>query len=193
MMKVKILRLLECKLNDNRKFMFFCLLLLTFHLSLFALSANAQTDEPADAEPPPIKNFTTEEKNQLDAVTDAKPRTELALKLMETRLKKAEDLYAQESYAEMFVELGGFQALIDNTLNFLNRSDNGSRKVFSNYKKLEMSLRGYLNRLEIMRRELPIKYEFYVRGLEKVVRDARTKAVEPLFSDTIVTDTDKTN
>lgn len=172
-------------LSGSRKFIFFGLLLCSFQFSVFTSSAFAQ-DEPKDAEPPPLKMISKEEKKALEGETEIKNRTNLALMLMEGRLKKAEDLNSKGAYEEMFGELGGFHALIDYTLNFLNRNDNGSKAIINNFKKLELSLRAYISRLEIIRRELPTKYEFYVRGLVKTVRDARTKAVEPLFSDTVV-------
>jgi hypothetical protein len=173
-------------LVGNLKSIFFFLTLFTFHFSLFTFCAFAQTDEPKDAEPPPLKMISKDEKKALEGETDIKNRTNLAILLIESRLKKAEDLNSKQSYEEMFSELGGFHALIDYTLNFLNRNDNGSKAIINNFKRLELSLRAYISRLEIIRRELPTKYEFYVRGLVKTVRDARTRAVEPLFSNTVV-------
>ena len=167
----------------------FSFLLFTFYFLLCAVSAFAQPEEPRDSEPPPLKMISKSEKTRLEAVTEVKERTTLAIALMEVRLKSAEDLNAKESYTEMFTELGGFHGLIDHTLNFLNRNDNGSRKVLNNFKKFEISLRGFLARIENIRRELPLKYEFYVRGLVKQVRDARTRAVEPLFDNTAVPNT----
>ncbi|HEY0427044.1 MAG TPA: hypothetical protein VGC76_04480 [Pyrinomonadaceae bacterium] len=185
---IKVRNFSQCKyfLSGNRKFIFFGLLLFIFQLSVFSFSVYAQTEEPKDAEPPPLKMISKDEKARLQAETDLKARTDLSLALMEARLKKAEEFSSQEAYSEMFTELGGFHALIDDTLSFLNRNDNGSRKVLNNFKKIEISLRSFISRLEIIRRELPAKFEFYVRGLVKIVRDARTRAVEPLFSDTVV-------
>jgi hypothetical protein len=109
---------------------------------------------------------------------------------MEIRLKKAEDLNSQQRFSEMFDELGAFHALVDRSLEFLNRNDSGEGKVLNNFKRLEMSLRAFLPRLEIIRRDLPEKYEFYVRELGKSIRKARGKAIDPLFSETDVKDND---
>ena len=105
---------------------------------------------------------------------------------MEARLVKAEQFGAREQYREMFDELGGFHALVDDTLEFLNSSNNDSGKVLNNFKRIELSLRKYITRLELIRRDLPIRYELYVRRLVRYIRDARTKAVEPLFDDTVL-------
>ena len=163
-------------------------LLLTANCSL--LTVHAQEDEQKDTAPPPLKIASKEETRQLNAETDIKKRTKLALDLIEIRLKKAETLNSQEQYSEMFDELGGFHALIDKALDFLDRNDNGGGKVLNNFKRMELSLRAFLPRLELIRRELPAKYEFYVRDLAKSVRRARSKAIEPLFGDTVVKDND---
>jgi len=183
---IKAKNILGRNLIGNLKSILIALAFFTFHFSLFTFCAFAQTDEPKDAAAPPLKMMSKSEKNQLEAETEVKKRTTIALTLMDARLKKAEEFNTKESYEEMFDELGGFHALIDYTLNFLNRNDNGSKSILNNFKKVELSLRSYLSRLEIIRRELPLKYEFYVRGLVKVVRDARTKAVEPLFGNMAV-------
>ena len=49
-----------------------------------------------------------------------------------------------------------------------------------------MTLRGFAPRLGLLRREIPAEYDYYVRVLIKYLRDARSKAIEPLFGDTVV-------
>lgn len=155
--------------------------------SCLLLTVQAQPDEPLnETAPPPLKILSKAEKTQLEAVTDIKQRTKLALELMEARLLTAEGFSAKEQYNEMFNELGNFHALVDNTLDFLGGKDSDSGKVLNNFKRIELSLRKYITRLELIRRDLPIKYEFYVRKLVKHIREARTRAVEPLFGDSVV-------
>lgn len=183
MIKIRNFRFINFKFFSRRKLIFFYFLLSLF---VFCFTDASAQEEPKDSAPPPLKILFKEEKTQLEGEENIKKRTKLALELMEARLKKAEELNSQNSYNAMFTELGGFHALMDNTLNFLNRNDNGGGKVLNNYKRMELSLRSFIARLEVIRRELPLKYEFYVRGLIKKVRDARTKAVEPLFDDSVV-------
>jgi len=156
----------------------YCLLLTVF----------AQTEEPLDEiiAPPPLKVLSKTEKSQIAAVKNIKDHTRLALELMEVRLLNAEGFSTKEQYREMFDELGGFHALVDDTLDFLKRNNNDSSRVLNNFKRIELSLRKYITRLELIRRELPTKYERYVRELTKHIRDARTAAVEPLFNDSVV-------
>lgn len=168
------------------------LLLFAFHFSLllvcFCANAPAQSDEEFElTAPPPLKIYSKAEKSALDGAQDISERTKLALMLMDIRLKQAEDLSAKESYDEMQNELGGFHALVDESLAFLNRRDDGRNgKVLNNFKRLELNLRQFIPRVERIRRDLPARFEPYVRGLIKNLRVARSRAVEPLFSDSVV-------
>ena len=161
-----------------------------FFIFCFCLSAPsfAQQEQQQITAPPPLKTISKEEKAQLKLVPDVKKHTKLALELMDVRLANAKNFNSQEQYVQMFNELGGFHALVDDTLNYLNSHDTDSGKVLSNFKRLEMSLRQFAPQLELIRRDLPLKYESYVRSLIIYVREARTKAVEPLFDNSIVSD-----
>jgi hypothetical protein len=154
---------------------------------LSCAEAMAQEDEiPENAAPPPIKLISKEEKSALNGVTDVKDRTKLTLDLMEARLKKAEELKMSESFGAALNELGTFQALMDDALRFLNRNNTGRGKILDNFRRFEIALRGFTPRIETIRREVPERYEYHVRRLLKTVRDARSKAVEPMFADTVV-------
>lgn len=178
----KIVRFKTADVFRAASFYFFLPLVFCLFVSS-NVSAQVQLE---DIEPPPLKLLSKTERSQLEAVAEVKPRTKLALELMEARLVKAETFGAQEQYREMFDELGGFHALVDDTLNFLSSNNNDSGKILNNFKRIELSLRKYITRLELIRRDLPIRYELYVRRLVRYIRDARTKAVEPLFDDTVV-------
>lgn len=183
----------ECGLKNNffyrKKPLFFYFLLFTFCL-LLAAPSFAQEEDAQMSAPPPLKTVSKEEKAQLKAETDVKKHTKLDLELMNARLTKAESYSSQEQYTPMFNELGGFHALIDDTLDYLSKHDTESGKVLNNFKRLEMSLRQFAPRLELIRRNLPSKYEPYLRNLIIYLRQARTKAVEPMFSKSVVSDGD---
>ncbi len=152
---------------------------------VLSLSAWGQL-ETLDLAPPPIRVLPKDEKEQLDKSKDVGTRTKLALNLMEERLAEAEALNNKQSYDDMFRELGHFHALMDNSLDYLNQNNTGRGKVLDNFKRLEIGLRKFIPRLEAVRRELPLRYEDYVRKLMIRIRDARTKATEPLFGDTVI-------
>jgi len=153
--------------------------------AVLAIGAAAQIDGD-DTAPPPLKFVTKADLAKLEATTDVKKRTQTALDLMSERLKMAETLGTQDQLDEMYKELGGFHGIMDNTLAFLDSSDKSRGKVLNNYKKFEMGLRQFRPRLELIRRDIPVRYEAYVRNLIVYLREARAKAVEPLFSDSVV-------
>ncbi len=159
--------------------------LFTIFLFTFHLSVSAQDDPPTLA-PPPLKIISKHELSRLDAETDLKTRTKLILELMTGRLATAERLRTGDDFDGVFRELGVFHGLMDNGIAYLQRRDTGSGKVLDNFKRIDIALRAFVPRLETLRRDLPQSHEDYVRKLLIYVREARTKATEPLFADTVV-------
>ena len=105
---------------------------------------------------------------------------------MDTRLKSAEKFRADENFTLMYAELGGFHALMDNTLAFLLRSGSNEGKQLNSLKKFEIGLRSYVPRVEIVRRDLPSNFDPYLKTLLKSIDAAREKAMAPFFSDTVI-------
>jgi len=159
--------------------------LLLFLVAAFS-AAFAQGPVEDDLAPPPLRVLSHDEKLKLGAESDVKRRTKIALEFMELRLKQAEAFNAEKNYDQMYVQLGAFHGLMDNMLEFLNKSDKDNNKVLNNFKKFEIGLRGFTSRLEMIRHDLPIRYDHYVKRLVKYIRDARASAIEPLFDDTVV-------
>ena len=160
----------------------FCFSLFTIHCSLFT-AVSAQDDDLA---PPPLKIVTKEDRTKLDSEVDPKAKTKLAVEMLKLRIDAAEKLNAKEDFAGMFRELGHFRGLLDYTLVFLAQQDAKQNKSLDNYKRFELCLRAVAPRLETIRGDLPLRYEDYVRGLLIYIREARRKAIEPLFSDTVL-------
>ena len=167
---------------------FFQVIFILVLLSAFAF-AQPPAEDPVDfdpnAAPPPAKAMTSGERSQLETKQDLKERTKLALALMSSRLSKAEELNAKSEFVEMYNQLGGFHALMDDTLDFLENAPK-REKTLDNLKRFEMTLRTFAPRLGLIRRELPDEYDHYVRSLIRYLRDARSKAIEPLFGDSVV-------
>ena len=155
-----------------------------------AASAQPPTHDGEDefdpnAAPPPVRAMNNSERTQLDSQQGLKERTKLALALMSSRLSKAEELNAKSEFTAMYNELGGFHALMDDTLEFLESAPK-REKTLDNLKRFEMTLRGFAPRLALIRREAPQEYDNYVRVLLRYLRDARSKAIEPLFGNSVV-------
>jgi len=166
----------------------FNLLLILFLQICAADVVSAQENIVKDIVPPPLSIISKGEAEQLNAQNDLKKRTELALGFMENRLLKAEKLSNEKNYKESLDELGGFQAIMQNAVSTIKRSPAGRGKVISNFKRLEITLRSFIPRLELIRRTMPERYAYHVLQLLKAVRKARTDAVEPLFDNSVVTD-----
>jgi hypothetical protein len=158
-------------------------LLFTFYFLLTPVSAQ---DDPTDLAPPPLKLISKTEMAQLEAESEIKPRTKLTLDLMDARLVTAERLNVGGDYDGVFRELGAFHGLMDNCILYLQQHDKGRGKVLDNFKRIELRLRAFMPRLEAIRRDLPLRYEEYVRKLTRYVRDARSSAIEPMFADTVL-------
>lgn len=179
--KFKI-RNLKCKKPAIYAGLYFFILNFAFCIATFA------QDDPPEVAPPPVKIISKEERTRLDTKSnDLKDRTKLALELMDLRLDAAEKHAAGRLFEAMFTELGGFHALMDESLEYLNKRDTGkNNKVLDNFKRLDIGLRSFSPRIEIIRRELPLRYDDYVRKLMRYVREARTRATEPFFGDSVL-------
>lgn len=164
----------------------FLLIVFAAGIAILAASSNAKAqDEPFDpnAAPPPIKRMSADEEKRLESAESPNDRVKLAVDLMEARLRNAESNAASAEYKEMYRDLGAFQALMDDTIDYLYKALADRKKVFDSFKRFEIKLRSFAPRLALIRREIPLEYDPYVRDLLKYLRDARSKAVDPLFGD----------
>ena len=161
------------------------ILMIPFFLCFLQICALGQDDTEILA-PPPLSVISKAERTKLDEANGVKDRTKTALSLMDSRLATAESLLPKNDFDGIFQELGAFQGLLDNQLDYLIKRDNDSRRILDNFKRLEIGLRGFTPRIESIRREMPYRFEPFVRSVGKYLRDARSKALEPLFSDTVV-------
>ena len=167
---------------------FFCILSLLILFLYGNETLVSQVPTEYETVPPPRKTVSEDERKKLDAENGVRRRTQLALSLMDARLKRAELLNSADNIDGVFDELGGFHALMDETLVFLESSDVNRSRVLNNFKRFEIGLRRFSPRLELLRRDMPISHEFYLRSLLRQLRDARTRAVEPMFGDSVLSD-----
>lgn len=155
-------------------------------LAIFSSAASAQIVPQIQTAPPPLKVVPKTERETLSKEKKPKERTKLALEFMDARLVKAESANTSDDLTLMFTELGIFHALMDDTLDFLDKVHQSTGKSLDNFKRFEIGLRRFTPRLEMLRREMPLTHEYYLRTLLRQVRDARTKATEPLFGDSVI-------
>ena len=177
------------------RFNFFlsCALLILGGLPLAVFGQNEPdilSEPPADVAPPSLKTLSPDERKSLDAENGLKKRTQLSLEMMEARLLRAEKFTSEDNFKKSLDDLSGFEALLDNTFTYLQKNDNNN-KADGRFKQLEIYLRKQVPRLETLRRTMPYRFGYYVLKLMKVVRDTRAKAVEPLFSESVVPSANK--
>ncbi len=153
--------------------------------------AFSQDGLPKGVVPPPLGLISKDEKKALEAESKLSGRTKVALTLMNTRLTRAENQTKNNEFQKSLNNLGSFQAILRDTLSHLKKNEKykGSLKSF---KRFEISLRKTIPRLELIRRGTPYKYGYHVRRLIRTVRDARRKAIDPLFADTVIPEGSRT-
>jgi len=143
------------------------------------VGADAQQDDP-DAPPPPTV-VSKEDKLKLEAKTNVKDRTKLALEMMDMHISAAERFGTDQNYARAYGEFGVFHGLLEHLVNFLERSDRGESKNLDEFKRLDITLRRFGPRIESVRRDMPTEYDEYMRTLLQRVRDVRSRAVDHFF------------
>lgn len=142
-----------------------------------------EADETA---PPPVYSMSGAEKSQLDGETDLKRRTQLCLTLADARLRSAEAAAGREDFQSALTALGSYQAIIDNHIKFLEKNGFTSGKVRDNFRRMDITLRSYTPRIEMIRRTTPFEFAVHLKGILNFTRDARARALDSFFSDSIL-------
>ncbi|NNF00595.1 MAG: hypothetical protein HKN25_16370 [Pyrinomonadaceae bacterium] len=178
--------------NANRIGRLSIFVFLSVFVSFLAFSASdisaqppAVDDRPKNLVPPPLIVLSKDEKKKLRATVRIKNRTKLALALMNARLTRSEMLTKDQKHSLTLEQLGRFDAVMRDTMRYFARIES-RRGALKNLKLFEMTLRKFIPRLELIRRETPDRYGYHVKRLIKDVRKARTKAIAPMFGDTVL-------
>ena len=180
---------------------------LAAHLLLLAFvcipAVNAQESQPEATPqatpqatplpaPPPFKMIVKEERAALDAnVDDPKKRLKLTIEFADGHLTNAEQHTSRENYEAASTEVGMYQALIENALQFLSTFKRDSNKTRDLYKRLELSLRADGPRLTAMRRSTPLEFAVWIKKVEDFARDGRTEALNSFYGHTVVREPQK--
>jgi hypothetical protein len=158
-------------------------------VTIFAASGAVFAQETASLNEeilPPLLTMSKAEQTQLAAETDFKRRTLLCLQLADSRLQRAEQATTSADFQAALDELGSYQAILDHSLNFMQRNNNDSSRVRDNFKRMEISLRAHTTRLETIRRTTPFEYAGHLKKIMTFTRNARARALSSLFSDTVL-------
>lgn len=148
----------------------------------------APTDEK-DPAPPPMKFIPGETRARLANEKDIKARTRLSLELAEARLSSAEAHTQAERYDAAGAELGIYQALISDAVNFIQKTGRRDNKARDNFKRIDLALRQHTTRIEKLRRNTPAQSAVHVQAALDFVRQSRTDALESFYGDTVLRET----
>jgi hypothetical protein len=165
------------------------LVLLSACLFAVILSSQAHAQDlvvPPQPAPPPMTYIPQEARTQLLSARDEKARTRLSLELAEARLARAEQQTELKQFNAATAELGVYQALMEDAIQYLYRKGDGGSRSRDLFKRIEQSLRRHATRVEAMRRATPGEFAGNLLALIRLVRELRTEAVEAFYSDTVI-------
>jgi hypothetical protein len=155
-------------------------------LTIYVPTWHAQ--EPATQQltaPPPLKIVSREERARIDGADDPKTRIRTTIEIAELRLAKAEVLTGDHDFEAAIGELGKYEALIDDALNYLSPMLRDKNKTRDLYKRLELALRAHGPRLTAIRRSTPLEYAVWIKALEEFARKGRTEALNSFYGHTV--------
>lgn len=162
------------------------MLLLAFVASL-AFEAGAQDLVlPPQPAPPPMLYIPEDVRAQLAGARDAKARTRLSLEQAEARLARAEEHTGLKQFNAATAELGVYQAVVEDALQFLRRTGDSDGKTRDLYKRLEQALHRHAARIESVRRTTPGEFSGNVLALVRHVRELRTDTLDAFYGNTIL-------
>lgn len=146
------------------------------------------THSSEDASPPLMRYVPAEIRSQLDNESDLKDRTRLSLELAEQRLARAAQETIAEHYDQAGSELGIYEAVVEEAIHFLQKASKVKNKSRDLFKRIELSLRSHIPRLETIRRSTPSVYAVHIKEAIEFVRESRTEALNSFYDDTVLPD-----
>jgi hypothetical protein len=154
---------------------------------LLALPCQAQELEEMEA-PPPMKYIPQAERTRLATARDTKARTRLSLTLIEERLENAERLTTSRQFNGAATELGVYQALITDAVDYLRAASSTGNQNRDLFKLMDLTLRAQGSRIDAMRRSTPFESATNVRAAYEHAMSARTSALNAFYGEEVVTE-----
>jgi hypothetical protein len=165
-------------------------LVLIFTL-LACAGAQAQDEGAAQQRedgPPPLRYMPPDVRQRLEGEKDAKARARLSMEIAEERLARAAQFAEQDKFEAATGEIGIYEAVIEDTVSTLHASGSGkfNNKLRDIFKRVEITLRAHVTRLESIRRVLPERHAVYLKDAIDFVRDRRDLALSAFYSDSVL-------
>ena len=167
------------------------LLLLFTLLALGCAEAGAQdvaqqAQQSRDSGPPPLRYLPSAVRARREGARDLKARARLSMEIAEERLALA----AQHADADRFEaatgEIGVYEAVVEDAIRTLHTSGRANNKLRDVCKRVEITLRSHVTRLESIRRALPERHAVFLKDSIEFVRDRRDQALAAFYSDTVL-------
>jgi len=97
-------------------------------------------------------------------------------------------LAGEDKFAASTAEIGIYEAVVEDTVRTLHASNPGraNNKLRDIFKRVEITLRSHVTRLESIRRVLPERHAVYLKDAIDFVRDRRDQALGAFYSDSVI-------
>jgi hypothetical protein len=145
-----------------------------------------QPQQQRDEGPPPMRYLPEDVRHRVEAEHDLKDRAKLGMLIAEERLDRAAQMVEADRFVDATAEIGVYEAVVEDTLRYLQSSGKSSGKLRDVYKRVEISLRSHVTRLETIRRGLPERHGIYVKDAIDFVRDNRDLALGAFYTDSVI-------
>lgn len=166
------------------------LLLLLALVALACGEAVAQeagaADQQRDEGPPPLRYLPVDVRGRLEAEQNPKDRAKLAMQICEERLLLAAQHAEQDRFVAATGEVGVYEAVVDDTIRYLHKPGRANNKLRDTFKRVEITLRSHVTRLESIRRALPSQHAVHLKNAIDFVRDRRDVALGAFYSDSVL-------
>ena len=151
-----------------------------------ARAQEAQQPQTRDEGPPPLRYLPQEVRGRLDAERDPKARARLGMLIAEECLERAQQLADQDQFVAATGQVGVYEAVVADTIGFLHKPGRANNKLRDIFKRVEITLRAHVTRLESIRRGLPSQHAVYLRDAIDFVRDHRDRALGAFYDDNVI-------
>jgi hypothetical protein len=139
-----------------------------------------------DGGPPPMRYLPQDVRGRLDAERDPKARARLGMLIAEECLERAAQYADQDQFVAATAQVGVYEAVVEDTVGFLHKPGRANNKLRDIFKRVEITLRTHVTRLESIRRGLPSQHAVYLRDAIDFVRDHRDKALGAFYDDAVI-------
>jgi hypothetical protein len=152
-----------------------------------ARAQEAQTPQQRDeGGPPPLRYLPQDVRGRLEAERDPKARARLGMLIAEECLMKAEQFADQDQFVAATGQVGVYEAVVADTIGFLHKPGRANNKLRDIFKRVEITLRAHVTRLESIRRGLPSQHAVYLLDAIEFVRDHRDKALGAFYDENVI-------